>query len=93
MADDSTEMLADLPPSGKLVYYVLRQDGAMTQKALADETMLPRRTARYAINRLEDIDVVTKRINVMDARKSIYELREEGGNSETPHGSSMAADD
>jgi DNA-binding MarR family transcriptional regulator len=68
------DAVADLPPSAKLVAKVLEYDDAMTQNQLAEETMLPPRTVRYALTRLEEVDVVDSRFSFADARKRIYTL-------------------
>ena len=76
-ADDSTDRWADvrdLPPSAKLVAKVLEYNDTLTQSELADETLLPPRTVRYALSRLEDADVVDSRFSFSDARKRLYSL-------------------
>ncbi len=65
----------DLPPSAKLVYKVLEHNDALTQGELAEETLLPPRTVRYALSRLEETDVVQSRFSFADARKRLYTLR------------------
>ncbi len=74
---ENWEAVRELPPSAKLVAKVLEYHGQMTQQELATETMLPTRTVRYALTRLEDIGVVESRISFADARKRIYTLRTE----------------
>jgi len=76
MADSDGEELADLPPSAKLVYKVLEYSGPMTQKGIVEESMLSARTVRYALERLEDIDVVSEDVYFADARQNLYELSE-----------------
>ncbi|WP_302080249.1 MarR family transcriptional regulator [Salinibaculum rarum] len=66
--------VADLPPSAKLVAKVLEYNDTLTQSQLADETMLPSRTVRYALSRLEEVGVVSSRFSFADARKRIYTL-------------------
>jgi DNA-binding MarR family transcriptional regulator len=73
-ADDRWSPVRDLPPSAKLVAKVLEYNGTLTQNELADETMLPPRTVRYALSRLEDADVVDARFSFADARKRLYTL-------------------
>lgn len=78
-ADGETEetgwaAVRDLPPSAKLVAKVLEYNDTLTQSQLADETLLPPRTVRYALNRLEDVGVVDSRFSFADARKRIYSL-------------------
>jgi len=68
------EAVQELPPSAKLVAKILEYNGALTQSQLADETLLPARTVRYALSRLEDIDVVESRFSFTDARKRVYTL-------------------
>ncbi|WP_018257040.1 MarR family transcriptional regulator [Halomicrobium katesii] len=64
--------LADSPPSAKLVTKVLAHEGQLTQSQLAEETMLSKRTTRYALSELEEADVVTSEVSFMDARQSLY---------------------
>ncbi|NKE38062.1 MarR family transcriptional regulator [Natronococcus sp. JC468] len=66
--------IRDLPPSAKLVVKVLEHNDAMTQQQLADETLLPTRTVRYALNRLKDEHVIDSRFSFSDARKRLYSL-------------------
>lgn len=68
------ESVKDLPPSAKLVAKVLEYDGPLTQSQLATETLLPARTVRYALTRLEEIGVVDSRFSFNDARKRVYSL-------------------
>jgi len=68
------EVLRDLPPSAKLVAKVLEYNDRLTQQELADETLLPPRTVRYALSRLEEEDAVESRFSFVDARKRIYTL-------------------
>jgi len=73
-AEDGWAAVEDLPPSAKLVAKVLEYNDTLTQSQLAEETMLPPRTVRYALSRLEDAGVVTSRFSFADARKRIYTL-------------------
>ncbi|MGM0397454.1 MAG: MarR family transcriptional regulator [Halobacteriota archaeon] len=70
------EELRELPPSAKLVAKVLEYNGTLTQSAIAERTLLPARTVRYAIGRLEEHGVVTSRHSFSDARKRLYQLAE-----------------
>lgn len=74
MPDSTKQGLDEQPPSAKLVYFALKHNGGLTQKALADETMLPTRTVRYALNRLEAIGVVEENVYFPDARHKLYTL-------------------
>jgi DNA-binding MarR family transcriptional regulator len=71
---DRWEPVRDLPPSAKLVAKVLDYEETLTQKAIAEETLLPTRTVRYALTRLEEAGVVTSRFSFADARKRLYRL-------------------
>jgi len=77
---DSEESVAswddvrDLPPSAKLVAKVLEYNDTLTQSQLAEETLLPPRTVRYALNRLEEEGAVDSRFSFSDARKRLYTL-------------------
>jgi DNA-binding MarR family transcriptional regulator len=70
----SWDDVRDLPPSAKLVAKVLEYNDTLTQSQLAEETLLPPRTVRYALNRLEEEDVVDSRFSFSDARKRLYTL-------------------
>ncbi|WP_135822638.1 MarR family transcriptional regulator [Halostella litorea] len=70
----SWDDVRDLPPSAKLVAKVLEYNDTLTQSQLAEETLLPPRTVRYALNRLEEVDVVASRFSFSDARKRLYTL-------------------
>jgi DNA-binding MarR family transcriptional regulator len=70
-----TDMLAELPPSAKLVVKTLEyNDDALTQGEIADKTLLPARTVHYALTQLEDHDLVNSRFSFADARKRYYSL-------------------
>lgn len=61
-----------LPPSAKLVYKTLEYEGSLTQSQLADESLLPQRTVRHALKKLDDAGVIEESVYLMDARKSTY---------------------
>lgn len=71
---DRWEPVREMPPSAKLVAKVLDYEETMTQSQLAEETLLPARTVRYALSRLEDADAVDSRFSFTDARKRLYTL-------------------
>ncbi len=73
---DFRERLRELPPSAKLVAKVLEDESPMSQGQLAEESLLPDRTVRYALNRLEESDLVGSRYSFHDARKQVYFLVE-----------------
>ncbi|MFW6321371.1 MAG: MarR family transcriptional regulator [Halohasta sp.] len=66
--------LRELPPSAKLIAKVLETDQPLSQGQLADESLLPDRTVRYALNRLEESELVGSRYSFKDARKQVYYL-------------------
>lgn len=68
------EAVEDLPPSAKLVAKVLEYEDTLTQSQLAEETLLPPRTVRYALSRLEEAGAVDSRFSFSDARKRLYTL-------------------
>lgn len=68
------ERLRELPPSAKLVAKVLDGSDPLSQGQLAEESLLPDRTVRYALNRLEDAGLVDARYSFRDARKQVYFL-------------------
>lgn len=84
MTDPDEEVLADLPPSAKLVYKVLEYNGPLTQKGIVEESMLSARTVRYALERLDEIGVITEDVYFADARQNLYELDEDFAEAEAP---------
>ncbi|MFB6117097.1 MarR family transcriptional regulator [Halosegnis sp.] len=68
------ERLRELPPSAKLVAKVLEGSSPLSQGQLAEESLLPDRTVRYALNRLEEAELVGSRHSFHDARKQVYFL-------------------
>ncbi|MFT4891831.1 MAG: hypothetical protein ACI9YT_002766 [Halobacteriales archaeon] len=87
---DGEESLEDLPPSAKLVFKVLEYDGPLTQKQIVSESMLSARTVRYALERLENIDVVDEDVYFADARQSLYKLSEEAPGESEPEAEAQA---
>lgn len=73
--DEYRDRLRDLPPSAKLVAKVLEADSPLSQGQLAEESLLPDRTVRYALNRLEDVGLIGSRYSFRDARKQVYFLK------------------
>jgi DNA-binding MarR family transcriptional regulator len=71
---DFRDKLRELPPSAKLVATVLEGEAPLSQGQLAEESLLPDRTVRYALNRLEESDLVGSRYSFNDARKQVYYL-------------------
>jgi DNA-binding MarR family transcriptional regulator len=72
--EEFRDRLRELPPSAKLVAKVLEDEAPLSQGQLAETSLLPDRTVRYALNRLEDSDLVDSRYSFTDARKQVYFL-------------------
>ncbi|NEU58002.1 MarR family transcriptional regulator [Halorussus sp. MSC15.2] len=67
------ERLLELPPSAKLVYRVLEQeDSPLTQGQIRRQALLPARTTRDALTKLEDDGLIEEQMYVPDARKRLY---------------------
>ncbi|WP_235027990.1 helix-turn-helix domain-containing protein [Halorubrum sp. JWXQ-INN 858] len=73
MDERASERLASLPPSAKLVYYVLDAEGRLDQTGLAAETRLSTRTVRFAVEKLSAAELVDEGFCPTDARRSVYE--------------------
>ena len=67
--------LVNLPPSAKLVAKTIDREVGMSQGQIAEETLLPDRTVRYALNRLDEAGVLESRHDLSDARRQRYSLR------------------
>ena len=68
------EELLSMPPSSKLILKTLEYEGVMTQKDLANKTLLPNRTVRLALTHLLKKGYVKKKVSIRDARQKIYEI-------------------
>jgi len=68
------EELLSMPPSSKLLLKTLEYEGALTQKDLANKTLLPPRTVRLALSHLLQKGYVKKKVSIRDARQKIYEI-------------------
>ncbi len=68
------EELLSMPPSSKLLLKTLEYEGALTQKDLANKTLLPDRTVRLALSHLLKKGYVKKKVSIRDARQKIYEI-------------------
>jgi len=84
--DKPSETLSNTPPSAKLVFKVLEYNGSLSQQRIAEETMLPRRTVRFGLSRLDEAGLIDGRVSFRDARKSVYSLSEAGEQVGTPAG-------
>jgi NAD+ kinase len=68
------EELLSMPPSSKLLLKTLEYEGALTQKDLANKTLLPDRTVRLALSHLLKKGYVKKKVSIRDARQKIYQI-------------------
>lgn len=68
------DRLRELPPSAKLVAKVLETSAPLSQGELAEQSLLPDRTVRYALNRLQEANLADSRYSFRDARKQVYFL-------------------
>jgi len=68
------EELLSMPPSSKLLLKTLEYEGSLTQKDLANKTLLPARTVRLALSHLLKKGYVKKKVSIRDARQKIYEI-------------------
>jgi len=68
------EELLSMPPSSKLLLKTLEYEGALTQKDLANKTLLPARTVRLALSHLLQKGYIKKKVSIRDARQKIYEI-------------------
>ncbi len=68
------EALLSMPPSSKLLLKTLEYEGSLTQKDLANKTLLPARTVRLALSHLLKKGYVKKKVSIRDARQKIYEI-------------------
>lgn len=69
--------LEDLPVSARFVYFVLRLYGPMTPDELQDHTVLSSGSIRTAMQKLDDLGLVSKSLVPGDGRKRVYELVKE----------------
>lgn len=69
------EAIRDQPPSVKLVAIALDLEGPLTQSDLREETLLVRRTIRFALTRLREQDVLQTKTSLVDARQKRYQLK------------------
>ncbi len=66
------DAVRELPPSAKLVAKILEHNELLSQGEIAKETLLPPRTVRYALTRLDDAGVIEVQFCFSDARKRYY---------------------
>lgn len=69
------ERLRPLPPSSKLIARVLAEESGLAQDEVVERTLLPPRTVRYGLTRLEEADIVDTMPSLQDPRKQVYLLQ------------------
>ena len=63
---------AGIPPSARFVYYLLREQGPLTEHQVIAESGLPERTARSALTHLVASKLVQKSRSLRDAREILF---------------------
>lgn len=66
------DRLVSLSPSAKLVFRVLPHDHPLTSQEIAGKTLLPQRTVRYALSKLNDADLAEERVEPQEPRTRLY---------------------
>ena len=64
--------MTSISPSAKLVYKVLAYEGELSQKEIINESQLPSRTVRYALDVLLRSGLVEKKALLQDVRQRVY---------------------
>ena len=72
--EEYIDRLRELPPSAKLIAKVLEIEGQATHTQLVEASLLPDRTVRYALERLQNAGIVDATFSPMNARKRRYTL-------------------
>ena len=66
--------LFSLSPSSKFILYLLKQRGPLKQQEIIKKTLLPKRTAAYALKKLQERNFIKKSKDLIDKRVSIFEI-------------------
>lgn len=66
--------IADMPPSAKFILKMLELNGPMTVRELVESTFLPERTVRHALSELLHRKLVSRSVNLRDARQIYYAI-------------------
>ncbi len=67
--------IESLPPSAKFLFKLLNYEGTLTQKEIIDESSLPSRTVRHALNILLNKELIAKRASLRDTRQDLYSVK------------------
>lgn len=65
----------DLPNSAKLVYVHLRSNGPATRSEISNGLAMPESTLHYALESLLNTEQIKRRVELNDARQTVYSLR------------------
>lgn len=66
------DRLVNLSPSAKLVFRVLQHDQPLTSRDIAEKTLLPKRTVRDALSKLDDADLAEEHVDPQQPRTRLY---------------------
>lgn len=66
--------LFSLSPSSKFILYLLKQRGPLKQQEIIEKTLLPKRTAAYALKKLQEQNFIKKSKDLFDKRISVFEI-------------------
>jgi DNA-binding transcriptional ArsR family regulator len=66
------DRLVSLSPSAKLVFRVLQHDHPLTSQEIAEKTLLPQRTIRYALSKLNEADLTEEQVDPQEPRTRLY---------------------
>lgn len=69
------DRLHEQPPSAKLVARILAEAGPLEPGEIADRSLLPKRTMRYALTSLDDAGLIATRQDATDAHRQGYVLQ------------------
>lgn len=72
MTGTTHEELSELPPSALLVWRVLEEDEPRTLQDIREDSYLCKSTARKAVRRLQDRNLIDSEPDPDDARRSLY---------------------
>ena len=80
----STDIVAQLPPSAKLVLCYLRDHQSCTHAEAKRALCLPASTTKLALARLKEANLVEDRPSVVDARVTVYEIVQDMAGEDAP---------
>ncbi|MFD1512443.1 MarR family transcriptional regulator [Halomarina rubra] len=72
--ETTADVVAQLPPSAKLVLSYLRDNGPCSRAETEDDLCLPTSTTKHALTELKDEDLVEDRPSMEDGRVTVYNI-------------------